>query len=278
MATIGRTNLMLAVRETPSGLYLDGGDLGEILLPGRLIPRGVRAGDKVEAFVHHDSEDRLVATTERPRAEVGGFAAMRVKDIHDRAGAFLDWGLSKDLLLPFREQSPKVRVGDTPVVAVTIDEDSGRVIASMRVSRFLDKNPHDLRDGDEVRLLVLEETPLGYAAIVDGRWRGLLYRTDLAGPLEIGLETRGFVRRVREDGKLDLALDEAGYGRVAPLGERIMEELAKAGGRLNYDDSSDPEAIRARFGASKKAFKQALGALYRARRIAFTSPGIEAVR
>jgi predicted RNA-binding protein (virulence factor B family) len=286
MVRIGARNTLRVVRETFSGLYVDGGELGEILLPGRLIPRipdadGVArtpvAGDELEVFIYRDSEDRLVATTETPLAEVGGFAAMRVKDLHPRAGAFLDWGLSKDLLLPYREQRPHVSVGEVVVVAVQLDGETGRVFASTDLERFLSRARPPYRDGDAVDLLVYAESDLGYNAIVDNRFRGLLYRTNLAGPLALGSRFKGFVRTVREDGKLDLSLDASGYGRVAPLTETILDQLARAGGRLNFDDSSDPEAIRARFGASKKAFKQALGALYRARRIAFTNPGIEAV-
>ncbi len=248
------------------------------MLPGRLVPRGLRVGGQIEVFLHRDSEDRLVATTERPKACVGEFACMRVKDLHERAGAFLDWGLAKDLLLPYREQRPKVRVGDDVVVAVILDPDTDRIIATTYLSRHLSKEPARYAPGDAVDLLVCGETDLGYNAIVDGRFRGLLYHTNLAGPLRHGARMRGFVKSVREDGKIDLSLDEAGYARVHPLAERILAELERVGGRLNLDDDSDPEVIRDRFGVSKKAFKQALGSLYRARRIAFLSPGIQLVQ
>ena len=278
MALLGRINTLAVVRDTPQGLYLDGGALGEVLLPGRLVPRGLRVGGQIEVFLHRDSEDRLVATTERPKACVGEFACMRVKDLHERAGAFLDWGLAKDLLLPYREQRPKVRLGDDVVVAVILDPDTDRIIATTYLSRHLSKEPARYAPGDAVDLLVCGETDLGYNAIVDGRFRGLLYHTNLAGPLRHGARMRGFVKSVREDGKIDLSLDEAGYARVHPLAERILAELERVGGRLNLDDDSDPEAIRDRFGVSKKAFKQALGSLYRARRIAFLSPGIQLVQ
>lgn len=278
MALLGRINTLAVVRDTPQGLYLDGGALGEVLLPGRLVPRGLRVGGQIEVFLHRDSEDRLVATTERPKACVGEFACMRVKDLHERAGAFLDWGLAKDLLLPYREQRPKVRVGDDVVVAVILDPDTDRIIATTYLSRHLSKEPARYAPGEAVDLLVCGETDLGYNAIVDGRFRGLLYHTNLAGPLRHGARMRGFVKSVREDGKIDLSLDEAGYARVHPLAERILAELERVGGRLNLDDDSDPEVIRDRFGVSKKAFKQALGSLYRARRIAFLSPGIQLVQ
>ena len=278
MAELGCINTLIATRETLNGFYVDGGALGEMLLPRKYVPPGLRVGDPVEVFVYRDSEDRLVATTERPKACVGEFACMRVKDLHERAGAFLDWGLGKDLLLPYREQKPKVRVGDDVVVAVIVDPDTARIIATTFIGRRLSKEHPPYGPGESVDLLVCAETDLGYNAIVDGRHRGLLYRTNLAGPLKIGARVKGFVKQVREDGKIDLSLDEAGYQRVGPLAEQILAELERVGGRLNFDDSSDPEQIRDRFGVSKKAFKQALGALFRERRIRFLEPGIELVR
>ncbi len=277
MALIGKRNLLTIVRETQSGFYLDGGEHGEILLPGRYIPAGAGMGSEVDVFIYCDSEDRLVATTDRPRAEVGQFACMHVKDIHDRAGAFLDWGLPKDLLLPFREQSPHVRIGENVVVAVLLDPETNRIIASAIVNRHLSRETPEYIEGQPVELLIAEESPLGYSAIVDNKHRGLLYKTNLGGPLKIGARMKGYVKSVRSDGKLDLSLDPSGYARVAPLTEQILDALTRAGGRLNYDDSTDPEAIRARFGTSKKAFKQAIGALYRDRKIVFLNPGIQLV-
>jgi uncharacterized protein len=277
MALIGQRNLLTSVKETPSGIYLDGDEHGEILLPGRYIPRGFKMGDKVDAFIYCDSEDRLVATTDKPLACVGEFACMRVKAIHERAGAFLDWGLPKDLLLPFREQNPQVRVDQHPIVFVMLDEETNRIIATTLINRHLSKEHPSYLEGHPVDLLLIEETPLGYTAIVDNAFRGLLYRANLGAPLELGTRVKGFVKSVREDGKIDLSLDASGYARVAPLTDAIMAQLLRAGGRLNFDDSSDPEAIRSRFGASKKAFKQALGALFRARKIVFLNPGIQSV-
>ena len=278
MAALGRINTLVATRETVNGFYLDGGGLGELLLPRKYVPAGFRVGESAEVFVYRDSEDRLVATTERPKACVGEFAGMRVKELHPRAGAFLDWGLGKDLLLPYAEQKPKVAVGDDVVVAVILDARDERIIATTYLGRHLSSDFPRYGPGDEVDLLVCAQTDLGYNAIVDGRHKGLLYRTNLAGPLKIGARMRGFVKQVREDAKIDLSLDQAGYQRVGPLADQILAELERVGGRLNFDDSSDPEIIRDRFGVSKKAFKQALGALFRERRIAFLEPGIELVR
>jgi predicted RNA-binding protein (virulence factor B family) len=215
MATIGKRNTLKVLRDSKPGLYLDGGELGEILLPNRYVPRTFSRGDRLEVFVYRDSEDRLVATTETPRAGVGDVASLRVVSLHDRMGAFLDWGLSKDLLLPFREQTRPLAVGQAVTVRIYLDPKTQRIVASMRLERGAEK----------------------------------------AAP--------------------DASLDQAGYQRVAPLAAQIVAALQRQGGRLALDDDSPPEAIRQAFGASKKAFKQALGALYKARRIRFSNPGLE---
>jgi uncharacterized protein len=275
MAIIGKRNTLSIVRESAPGLYLDGGELGEILLPGRYIPRDLKQGDQLNVFIYLDSEDRLVATTETPLACAGEFAYLKVVSIHPRAGAFLDWGLDKDLLLPFREQEKPVRIGQKVMAAVYLDSASRRIVASTRISRHLSRETPAYREGQPVHLLITSQSPLGYNAIVENAHRGLLYRDNLAAPLEIGQKVKGFVRLVRPNGKIDLRLDPSGYKRVLPLQVQIVQALQRSGGRLNFDDSSSPEAIRKTFGASKGAFKQALGALFKGRRIRFTKPGIE---
>jgi predicted RNA-binding protein (virulence factor B family) len=192
-------------------------------------------------------------------------------------GAFLDWGLSKDLLLPRREQTVPVHAGEWVVVGVVLDPKSGRIVATTRLNRLLNRTPPSYREGQRVGLLIAGYTPLGCKAIVENAHAGLLYAAELATPPQIGERVDGYVRKVREDGKIDLGLDPAGYRRVASLTEQIMEALKAKGGRIECDDESTPEAIRAAFGTSKKAFKQALGALYRDRRIRFTQPGVELV-
>jgi uncharacterized protein len=274
MATLGKRNLVSVIRESSPGLYLDGGDLGEILLPGRYIPKDLRQNQKLDVFVYRDSEDRLVATTETPNAMVGEFAYMRVIGIHPHAGAFLDWGLSKDLLVPFREQEFPLQIGDWAIVYVGIDPKTNRIFASTRWSRFLHHDTPAYRDGQPVNLLIAGKTPLGYNAIVENTHRGLLYKNNLAAALKIGAKLKGFVRTVRPGGKIDLSLDAAGYKRVAPLTEQILKALESNGGKLNFDDDSSPTAIRQTFSVSKKAFKQALGKLYKTRRIEFLKPGI----
>ncbi|MFO1487164.1 MAG: S1-like domain-containing RNA-binding protein [Verrucomicrobiota bacterium] len=274
MAIIGRRNTLSIARASGPGFYLNGGELGEILLPGRYITPAMVPGAKLDVFIYLDSEDRLTATTETPLAMVGEFACLKVLSINPRIGAFLDWGLAKDLLLPFREQERPVRVGESVVVFVYLDQKSNRIVASARLQRHLTSS-NTYRDSQLVSLIIAEKTPLGYKAIVDNDRLGLLYHDTLATPLEIGQKLKGFVRTVRPGGKLDLSLDRSGYKRVAPLKEQIVEQLEKSGGRLALDDDTSPEAVRAVFGCSKKAFKQALGALYKSRRIAFTNPGIQ---
>ena len=275
MAILGKRNLLSIVRESAPGLYLDGGELGEILLPKRYIPPTIKPKDKIEVFLYLDSEDRLVATTEVPLATVGDFACLKVVGVHERAGAFLDWGLTKDLLLPFREQERPVRVGQRVVVHVVLDPKSRRIVATTRLKRHLSQEPPPYRPNEPVNLLITDATPLGYPAIVEDQHVGLLFRDNIPTPLQIGQRLKGFVRKVRPNGQIDLSLDAAGYGRVTTLSDKILQALQENQGKFAFDDDSSPEAIRQKFGVSKKAFKQALGKLYKARRIRFLNPGVE---
>lgn len=274
MALLGRRNRLTITREGPPGYFLDDGEGGEILLPGKYIPQDSKPGETIEVFVYRDSEDRLVSTTETPLAMVGDFAALKIVDVSPGIGAFLDWGLEKDLLLPRREQGGFRNVGEKVVVHVFLDEKSNRIVASTRLQRWLSKTPPAYAKDHPVKLLIAGRTPLGYKAVVDNRYQGLLYGSELSGPLETGLLTHGFVKAVRPDGKLDLSLDRSGFARVAPITDQILEALKTAGGHLPYNDESPPETIRSAFGISKKAFKQAIGALYRKRLIEWTNGGI----
>jgi predicted RNA-binding protein (virulence factor B family) len=277
MAHLGKINLLRIVRSAPPGFYLDGGPLGEILLPGGLIPAGAKVGGDVQVFLYRDSEDRLVATPQKPLAQVGEFAALRVVAINPRIGVFLDWGLDKDLLLPLREQPSPLMRGERVVVCVMIDERSQRIVASARLNRHLDLTPPTYAEGQPVRLIVTGETPLGYNVIVENAHRALLYKSDLGQKLFPGATFQGYVRRVREDGKIDVALDRAGHQRVSSLNDTILEKLRAAGGRLPLHDGSSPEEIRAALGMSKKAFKQSIGALYKSRQIVIEQYGIRMV-
>ena len=275
MAIIGKRNTLAIVRASGPGLYLDGGDLGEILLPGRYIPKDLKPKDKLDVFVYCDSEDRLVATTETPLAMVGEFASLKVVSVNRNIGAFLDWGLAKDLLLPFREHTSPLRPGDQAIICVCLDDKTKRIVASARLNRHLSHDAPAYRNGQPVKLLIIGRTELGYNAIIENAHLGLLYHDNLAAPLVVGQKINGFVRTVRPNGKIDLSLDASGYKRVAPLKDQIVQALERNGGRLAFDDDSAPVAIRSEFGVSKKAFKQALGKLYKERRIRFQKPGIE---
>jgi len=274
MAILGKRNTLPIVRQAPPGYYLDGGTHGEILLPGRYVPTGAMPGGTIDVFVYRDSEDRLVATTETPLVMVGEFGFLRVVSELPAIGAFLDWGLEKDLLLPRREYAGGIRTGGHALVHVMLDERSDRIVATARLSRHLNLTPAAYTEGQAVKLIVESETPLGYKAIVNNAHLGLLYRAELAGPLSIGQVLDGFIRTVRPDGKIDLGLDPAGHRRLGPLADQILAALKTAGGQLPYHDGSSPEEIRAALGMSKKAFKQAIGVLYRERRIVIEPTGI----
>jgi predicted RNA-binding protein (virulence factor B family) len=274
MALLGQYNTLPVVRQAPPGLYLDGGTHGEILLPGKYAPRGATAGGSIEVFVYRDSEDRLVATTEKPYATVGQCASLRVVSVRRGVGAFLAWGLEKDLLLPLREQTRALHPLDWVIVHVAVDPKSDRIIATARLKRWLNQTLATFRVGQSVKLLIECRTPLGYRAIVNHTHHGLLYSGEGAQEIRPGQAVDGFVRAVRPDGKLDLSLDPAGYGRIKPLTEQILEKLRASDGWSPCHDGSEPAEIRAAFGASKKAFKQAVGALYRQRKIRIEPAGI----
>jgi hypothetical protein len=206
---------------------------------------------------------------------VGEFGYMKVISVHPQAGAFLDWGLSKDLLVPFREQEFPLQPGDWVVVYVGLDPKTNRILASTRLHYHLSHDTPAYRTGQAVNMMIIGKTPLGYNAIVENAHRGLLFKNNITAALKIGAKLKGFVQAVRAGGKIDLSLDAAGYQRVAPLTEEILKALQGSGGRLEFDDDSPPAKIRLKFGVSKKAFKQALGKLYKTRRIVFLKPGIQ---
>jgi len=278
MAILGKRNSLPIVRQAPPGFYLDGGTHGEILLPGRYLPKGGIPGEKVGVFVYRDSEDRLVATTGTPLAMVGDFAFLRIVSQNPGIGAFLDWGLEKDLLLPRREYAGGIRQGGRALVYVMLDERSDRIVATCRLNRHLNLTPPSYTEGQAVKLIVESETPLGYKAIINCAHTGLLYRAELSAPLPIGDSLDGFIRTMRPDGKIDLGLDPAGHRRLGPLSEQIVAALKTAGGHLPYHDNSTPEEIRTAFAMSKKAFKQAIGVLFREHRIVIGPDGIRLVK
>jgi predicted RNA-binding protein (virulence factor B family) len=277
MAQIGKRNLLTVTRSAAPGLYLDGGTHGEILLPGKFIPTGATVGGKVEVFVYRDSEDRLVATTQQPYASVGELAYLRVAAINPRVGVFLEWGLEKDLLLPMREMDGPLNPGERVVVMIVLDERTDRLIASARFNRRLDQRPPHYHEGESVHLMVASKSPLGFNLVVNNAHRGLIYHTEIHGPLKVGDQVQGYIRAIRPDGKLDIALGQAGHRRIGAMSDKVLEVLTARGGYLPYHDNSLPEEIRDVFGMSKKAFKQAIGSLFREERIVIEPSGIRLV-
>lgn len=276
MANIGeRASLQILHQKTP-GLFLDGGELGEILLPHREIPRGCGLGDFLDVFLYNDSEDRPIATVMSPRAMPGEFARLKCVAVTG-VGAFLDWGLPKDLLVPFREQKVRMEVGKSYIVHVLVDEHTGRIIATTRLTRHMDKEPPKFRKGQEVDLLTFAKTDLGYKAIINGTHSGLIYASEVFQPLRPGEALKGYIVDVRPDGKIDLTLNAPGRARIDNLEEQILRELRARGGYWGVGDHTDAEEIKEELGASKRAFKQAIGALFKKGKIRIEVKGLRLV-
>lgn len=262
MAEIGKINTLKINRQVDFGVYLEGGESGEILMPQKYVPEGFFGGDMVEVFVYYDSEDRLIATTEKPLAKVGEFAFLRCKAVTS-VGAFLDWGLTKDLLVPFREQRQKLVEGQWVVVYVYLDLTTSRIVASAKIDKFLDNLPVEFEPGEEVELMIFGQSDLGFKAIVDDVSSGILYKNEVFEDLKIGQRLTGYIKKVREDGKIDLQLTKPGIERFDDFSEKILAFLKENGGMMTLTDNSSPEAIYATFGFSKKNFKKAIGSLYK---------------
>lgn len=263
MLLIGRIVTLVILRESDHGFYLQADGGTEVLLPNAEVPPDLEPGDEVRVFISRDSEDRLIATTRLPLAQAGEIKGLKVVDLHPRVGAFLDIGLVKDLLLPFAEQRQRVRVGDTVVVRINIDPKTDRLIATAKLGRYLDKTRPEYAPGQAVSLIALEPTPLGWAFVVEGRHRGLLHSNEIHRTLAPGDEIQGYIRQVKDDYKIDLSLDPPGFSRVTNLSDRILKLLRENGGQLDLGDDSSPDQIQETLGVSKKAFKAAIGALYR---------------
>lgn len=280
MVEIGRIQTLPIVESSDNGFYLDAQDLGTILLPNAYVDTSMEIGSEVSVFIYNDSEDRLVATTETPRAQVGEIACLEVVSLHPRAGAFLDWGLRKDLLLPYREQGERsLRKGDKVVVAVYLDPHSKRIVASTRLQRHFASDVPDYSPNQPVQVIIYGQSPLGFKAVVDRHYSGLLFRGETSERLRVGDEFQGYIKKVHEDGKIDVLRDPFGYRRrIDPLAEQILDKLKSSGDRLPFSDKSSPQSIREEFGCSKQAFKQALGNLYRQKKIIFTQEGISSPR
>ena len=255
------------------GAYLsEPGQEQEILIPGRYLPANPQVGDTLNVFVYKDSEDRPIATTEHPFATVGEFAYLEVTEVND-VGAFMDWGLPKDLLVPFSEQKIKMRRGGIYLVYVYVDASTGRIVASARIDRFLGNVYPDYKPGQKVSALVIEHTPIGYKVIVDNLHRGIIYANEIFRPIELEESVTAFVKQVREDGKIDLTLNDKAVVRQGELADRVLAYLDRPD-QVPVGDKTSPEIIGMIFSCSKKDFKKAVGHLYRDHRIEISADGI----
>lgn len=276
MIEIGKLNTLTIVKDLDFGVYLDGGDGLEILLPARYVPKNVKPGDEIEVFIYHDNEGRLIATTAKPLAQVGEFQFMEVKSVNN-TGAFLEWGLMKDLLVPFKEQKMPMREGKWYLVYVHIDHVTGRIVASARIDKYLDNVVPDYTVNQEVDLLVADETEIGYKVIINNLHWGLVYHNEVFRRLEKGEHLKGYIKEVREDEKIDVSLTPLGYQKVEGIAGTVLEALKLQGGYIPVHDKSEPELIYSLFRCSKKAFKQAIGSLYKKQLVSLEPEGIRLI-
>ena len=270
---LGKFNQLEVVKEVDFGLYLDGGEEGEILLPTRYVPDGCQVGDMLNVFLYLDIDERLIATTLTPLVQVGQFACLEVAWVN-QFGAFLNWGLMKDLFVPFSEQKMKMQVGRKYVIHAHLDDESYRIVASAKVERYLSKDIPDYAPGTEVDILIWQKTDLGFKAIIDNKHSGLLYENEIFCTLETGMQMRAFVKQVREDGKVDLILQKPGFEKIDDFSKTLLDYIKEHGGRIHLNDKSPAEDIYDTFGVSKKTFKKGVGDLYKKRLISLQENGI----
>jgi predicted RNA-binding protein (virulence factor B family) len=263
---IGNYVDLIVLRIIEHGAILDGDELGDILLPKRYTPTNLSDGMSIHVFVYFDSEDRIVATTEKPKIMRNQFAFLDVKETN-RVGAFMDWGLAKDLLVPFAEQKATLQEEGNYLVFCYFDSSSGRLVGSSKVEKFLNNEPPELTHNEEVKILVVEEHRLGYKVIVNHSYQGMLYASDTFSPIHVGMQCSAFVKKVRDDFKIDLSLQADGYQRVEDNETKILQFLKDNGKKMDFNDKTDPQTIYAHFEMSKKTFKKVIGALYKARKI-----------
>ena len=276
MADIGKFNTLSVIALTANGAYLDGGEQGEILLPNRYVPENCQAEDLIKVFIYADSSDRLVATTETPRAQVGQFASLRVAQVN-KLGAFLDWGLPKDLLVPHTQQHRKMEEGKQYLVYIYLDERTERIAASSKLDRYLDIWPADYKNGQAVDLIIGGKTDLGYKAIINHQHWGLFYDNEIHQKLYIGQSLTGFIKKMRDDGRIELALSRTGKGKVIDFSDKLLAYLTENDGFAPFNDRSSPQDISYTFGVSKKAFKATVGHLLKQKKIVLEANGIKLV-
>jgi len=272
MVQAGQYNTLEVIKEVDFGMYLDGGEGEEILLPKRYVPKDLKTGDQITVFVYHDNDGRLIATTLKPVAIVGEIAMMEVADVNPH-GAFMKWGLMKDVFVPISQQEKRMKAGDKRLVRLFIDEKTGRVTATEKIDKYLSNYELSVAENDSVDLVIFQKTEIGYKAIINSKHLGVLHFNEVFKDLAIGDKVKGFIKHIRPDHKIDISLGTKGYLKVPDEEERILNLLKENNGYIPYNDKSDPEAIYAFFGMSKKTFKMTLGALYKKRAITFTQTG-----
>ena len=275
MIDIGKFNELRFIKKTDVGLILTDGEK-EVLLPYVHAPQGSEPGDNLHVFVYIHSDGRLMATTETPLAMVGEFAFLEVVDVNEQ-GAFMNMGIGKDVFVPEREQKRPMKVGQKYVVFLYTDERNERITASSRLTDFIEQDTHDLEEGDEVSLLIFDESDLGYSAIINQKYAGLLYHNEVFEDLQPGDLRRGFVKKIREENKIDLSLQVIGFRHILDLKDTLMLELQENGGIINLGDKSSPEDIYNQLKISKKAFKKAIGSLYKERLVLVTDNSVKLV-
>lgn len=272
MLALGKINRLAIKKKVEFGYFMDGLEWGEILLPKRYAPADAAPGQLLDVFLYLDSEDQLIATTETPKIQVGGFALLQAVDVN-RVGAFLQWGLSKDLLVPYSEQQIPMQANKRYLVHCLVDK-SNRIIASSKLDKFLDKTPAKYQEKQAVDIMIANHTELGYKAIINQQHWGLLFKDQVVERLYPGQQLTAYIRQVRSDGKIDLSLNPIGAAKVKNLEPVILDALQQAGGFLPLHDKSSPDEIYQQFSASKKAFKQAIGSLFKAKKIRIGADGI----
>ncbi len=276
MIEIGKFNTLTIHKKRDTEVYLDGGELGDILLAEKDVPAECQVGDSLSVFVYIDGKNTAIATTQTPKAQVDEVAWLKVVSL-SHAGAFMDWGLPKDLLVPFSEQKTKMVEGRFYLVRLFLDE-SNRIAASMLLDDFLQEQAFYLKEGQPVDLIIADETELGIKAVVNQQYWGVIYKNEVFQPLQKGQKLTGYVKKVREDHKIDLILNQDKYGvKVDSTSTKILATLQKHGGYVALTDKSPPEMIYDTFAVSKKVFKQAIGGLYKQRKIVIEEGGIRLV-
>lgn len=273
MVDIGKKNRLIVKQRLDDGFCLDGGKSGDIFLPKKGIPEHVQTGDEIEVFVYVNKEEKLEATTRKPYAEVGKFAYLRVV-ANSSAGAHLDWGLPKDLLVPKKLQRTKMKDGSLYIVYVFLDTRTNRIAASTKLNTYLGLTPPGYAVGEEVDVLIGEKTDLGYKGIINNAHWGMIYDNEVFQPILIGQRVKGYIRQIREDGKIDITLQPSGYHHIDEISRTILKTIENMGGKSSVTDKSSPQEIYVHFRVSKKVFKKAIGTLYKKRLIALTSDEI----